>query len=217
MFTGLIEEVGTINHIKRGADSSQITINSLIVIKDINIGDSISTNGICLTVIDFNTKSFTVDVMSETLKVTNLGTLLKGDKVNLERALRLQDRLGGHLVSGHVDGIGEIVDLKSEDNAKIITVSTQSKLLRYIIYKGSIAIDGISLTVFYVDDSIFKVSVIPHTNSITTLLDKNVGDTVNLECDIIGKYIEQLIKPTDAKDKSKADISINFLRENGFI
>lgn len=217
MFTGLIEEVGTIDHIKRGADSSQITINSLIVIKDINIGDSISTNGICLTVIDFNTQSFTVDVMSETLKVTNLGTLLKGDKVNLERALRLQDRLGGHLVSGHVDGIGEIVDLKSEDNAKIITVSTQSKLLRYIIYKGSIAIDGISLTVFYVDDSIFKVSVIPHTNSITTLLDKNVGDTVNLECDIIGKYIEQLIKPTDAKDKSKADISINFLRENGFI
>lgn len=217
MFTGLVEEIGTINSIKKGADSSQITINSKKVIEDINIGDSISTNGVCLTVVDFNKQSFTVDIMSETLRVSSLRTLLNGDKVNLERALRLGDRLGGHMVSGHIDGVGEIVNLKSQDNAKIITISTSNELLRYIIYKGSIAIDGISLTVFYVDDSSFKVSIIPHTNNITTLLDKNIGDAVNLECDMIGKYIERLIKPIDVKDKSKSDISVSFLSENGFI
>lgn len=217
MFTGLVEEVGTINSIKKGADSSQITINSTKVIEDINIGDSISTNGVCLTVVDFNKQSFTVDIMSETFRVSSLRTLLNGDKVNLERALRLGDRLGGHMVSGHIDGVGEIVSLKSQDNAKVITISASNELLRYIIYKGSIAIDGISLTVFCVDDSTFKVSIIPHTNNITTLLDRNIGDTVNLECDMIGKYIERLIKPIDVKDKSKSDISVSFLSENGFI
>lgn len=217
MFTGLVEEIGTVSSIKKGTDSSQIIINATKVIEDIHIGDSISTNGVCLTVIDFNKQSFTVDIMSETLRASSLKTLLNGDKVNLERALKLGDRLGGHMVSGHIDGIGEIINLKSQDNAKVITISTSSELLRYIIYKGSVAIDGISLTVFCVDDTTFKVSIIPHTNNITTLLDKNIGDTVNLECDMIGKYIERLIKPIDQKNKSKSDISVNFLSENGFI
>ena len=217
MFTGLVEEVGTLSAIKKGTDSSQLTINSTKVIEDIKLGDSIATNGICLTVISFTSQSFTVDVMSETLRVSSLGTLSKGDNVNLERALKLGDRLGGHMVSGHIDGVGEIVNLKAEDNATVITIAASDELLRYIIYKGSIAIDGVSLTVFYVDDSVFKVSIIPHTSSVTTLLDKNMGDTVNLECDMIGKYVERLLKPLNTNDKPKKDISVSFLSENGFI
>lgn len=217
MFTGLVEEVGNISSIKKGSDSSQITINAKKIIEDMNIGDSISTNGICLTVISFSSHSFTVDIMSETLRVSSLGELSIGDKVNLERALRLGDRLGGHMVSGHIDGVGNIVSFKAEDNAKVITISASSDLLRYVIYKGSISIDGVSLTVFYVDDAVFKVSIVPHTSSVTTLLDKSVGDVVNLECDMIGKYVEKLLSPSDIKDKPKADLSMSFLSDNGFI
>lgn len=217
MFTGLVEEVGTVSSIKKGNYSSQITINSTKVVEDVNLGDSISTNGICLTVISFTSRSFTVDVMTETLRVSSLRSLTKGDKVNLERALKLGDRLGGHMVSGHIDGVGDIINLKPEDNAVVITIAASSELLRYIIYKGSITIDGISLTVFYVDDTVFKVSIIPHTSNITTLLDKNIGDQVNLECDMIGKYVERLIKPLKTKDKPKNDISVSFLTDNGFI
>lgn len=217
MFTGLVEEIATINSIKKGNISSQITINSTKVIEDIKIGDSISTNGICLTVTSFTRDTFTVDVMAETLRVSSLSRLANGDKVNLERALRLGDRLGGHMVSGHIDGIGAIEDFKTEDNAKIVTISTSSKLLRYIIYKGSIAIDGVSLTVFYVDNNVFKVSIIPHTASVTTLLDKNIGDKVNLECDMIGKYIEKLLLPNHTNSRTKDNISLSFLTDNGFI
>ncbi len=217
MFTGLVEEVGTINSIKKGSDSSQITINAKKIIEDIKIGDSIATNGICLTVISFSSHSFTVDIMSETLRVSSLSNLSIGDSVNLERALRLGDRLGGHMVSGHIDGVGNIASFKAVDNATVITVSASSELLRYIIYKGSIAIDGVSLTVFYVDDSVFKVSIVPHTSNVTTLLDKNVGSVVNLECDMIGKYVEKLLTPNNIKDKPKADLSMSFLSDNGFI
>lgn len=221
MFTGLIEEIGTISSIKKGSDSSEITIKSRKVIEDIKLGDSIATNGICLTVTSFSSNSFTVDIMSETLKVSSLSSLSTGDKVNLERALKFSDRLGGHMVSGHIDGTGDIISFKAEDNATIITISTSSDFLKYIIYKGSIAIDGVSLTVFYVDDSIFKTSIIPHTSSVTTLLDKNVGAKVNLECDMIGKYVEKLLLTNDKSDrsnnKSKNDISVNFLSDNGFI
>ena len=217
MFTGLVEEIGIISSIKKGSDSSEITIDSLKVIKDLNIGDSISTNGICLTVTRFTLKNFTVDIMSETLRVSSLSELNLGNKVNLERALRLGDRLGGHMVSGHIDGVGNIVDFKSEDNATVVTISASYDLLRYIIYKGSIAIDGVSLTVFYVDDNVFKISIIPHTSSVTTLLDKKVGDKVNLECDMIGKYVEKLLLSNNRNDSSKNDISINFLNDNGFI
>lgn len=217
MFTGLVEEVGTISSIKKGSNSSEITINSTKVIEDVSLGDSIATNGICLTVTGFTRKTFTVDIMAETLRVSSLASLNIGDEVNLERALRLGDRLGGHMVSGHIDGVGSIVSFEREDNATVVTISASEDLLRYIVYKGSIAIDGVSLTVFYVDKNIFKVSIIPHTKSVTTLLDKEIGDKVNLECDMIGKYVEKLLMPTSASNDSKSNISMGFLNENGFI
>ena len=217
LFTGLVEEVGTISSVKKGNISSQITIRSKKVIEDIKIGDSIATNGICLTVTEFTDSTFTVDVMSETLRVSSLESLSNGDKVNLERALRLGDRLGGHMVSGHIDGTGNIESFKAEDNATIVTISASSDLLRYVIYKGSIAIDGVSLTVFYVDESVFKVSIIPHTSMVTTLLDKSIEYRVNLECDMIGKYVEKLLVPVTTKDRAKDNISMSFLTDNGFI
>ena len=217
MFTGLIEEVGVVKSVKKGADSAQITISAEKVISDVNLGDSVCTNGICLTVTSFSSNYFTVDVMAETMRKTNLNYLSPGDKVNLERALRLGDRLGGHIVSGHIDGIGTISNLEKEDNATWITVSSSYDILKYVIYKGSIAIDGVSLTVAYVDDSVFKVSIIPHTKDVTILLDKKIGDTVNLECDMIGKYVEKMLSPKPVNNESKSNISMNFLEQNGFI
>lgn len=217
MFTGLVEEVGTISSIKKGSNSSEITINSTKVIEDVSLGDSIATNGVCLTVTGFTRKTFTVDIMAETLRVSSLSSLNMGDEVNLERALRLGDRLGGHMVSGHIDGVGNIVSFEKEDNATVVTISASEDLLRYIVYKGSIAIDGVSLTVFFVDKNIFKVSIIPHTKSVTTLLDKDIGDKVNLECDMIGKYVEKLLMPISSSNDSKSNISMSFLSDNGFI
>ncbi|AFS79591.1 riboflavin synthase subunit alpha [Gottschalkia acidurici 9a] len=217
MFTGLVEEIGTIKSIKKGTNSAQITIIADKVLLDVNLGDSICTNGVCLTVTSFCPNCFTVDVMAETMRKSNLDALTPGKKVNLERALRLGDRLGGHMVSGHIDGIGTISNLEKEDNATWVTISTSYDLLKYIVYKGSIAIDGVSLTVAYVDDSNFKVSIIPHTKDITTLLDKKVGDKVNLECDMIGKYVEKMLSPKDAITESKGSVTVDFLKDHGFI
>lgn len=220
MFTGLIEEIGTISFISKGAKSSIINISALLVLEDLKLGDSISTNGICLTVTEFTTSSFTVDIMSESLRVSSLGTLMSGDKVNLERAMRLGDRLGGHMVSGHIDGVGKIESFTEEDNATIVAITAPTNLLKYVIYKGSIAVDGVSLTVFYVNDTLFKVSIIPHTSITTTLLEKMIGETVNLECDMIGKYVEKLLaygEQSKTADQPKADLSMSFLRDNGFL
>lgn len=215
MFTGLIEEIGTLQAVVRGAKSASLTIAARRVLEGIKLGDSISTNGVCLTVISFNDKSFTVDVMPETMRRSNLKKLQPGSPVNLERALRLGDRLGGHMVSGHIDGVGQIKAIEEEDNATWVTVTAEKEQLRYIIEKGSIAIDGTSLTVAYVDDKIFKVSIIPLTRDETTLLSKKIGDEVNLECDMIGKYVERLTLFGETENKKK-DINLNFLRENGF-
>ncbi|HCW04607.1 MAG TPA: riboflavin synthase, partial [Clostridium sp.] len=193
MFTGIVEEIGKINSIKRGEKSVSLTIDAKKILEDVKLGDSISTNGVCLTVTHFTNSNFTVDVMAETVRKSNLGLLSPGMDVNLERAVKISDRLGGHIVSGHIDGIGNIREVEKEDNAVWITVEAEKGILKYIIYKGSIAIDGISLTVAYVDDQVFKVSIIPHTKNSTTLFNKSIGDTVNLECDLIGKYIEKLI------------------------
>lgn len=220
MFTGLVEEVGTVASIKKGINSSKITINAKKVLEDVILGDSIATNGICLTVVEFTQTSFTVDVMKESLRVTNLGNLKTGDKLNLERALRLGDRLGGNIVSGHIDGTGKIESFLKEDNAVVVTISASYDLLRYIIYKGSIAIDGVSLTVFSIDDTSFKVSIIPHTGVETTLLTKAIKDTVNLECDMVGKYIEKLIlnrEKTNLRQPNRKDLSMSFLNEFGFL
>lgn len=218
MFTGIIEEIGEIKSVKHGAKSSLLTISASKVLEGTKLGDSICTNGVCLTVTKCSSGIFEADVMAESIRRTNLGNLKPGDKVNLERALRLCDRLGGHIVSGHVDGTGKILSLEKEDNAVWVTIETRPEILKYIIEKGSITIDGISLTVAYVDTGIFKVSIIPHTGEETTLLKKKPGDQVNLENDLIGKYVEKLLvsRDTDA-EPVKETISEDYLRKYGFI
>jgi len=215
MFTGIIEETGSIRQISRGSKSVKLTVEASLVLEDTNIGDSISTNGICLTVVEKNNHSFTVDVMAETLRKSNLNNLTIGSRVNLERALRLSDRLGGHILSGHVDGQGVIREIIAEDIARVIRVGTTQELLRYIVPKGSIAIDGISLTVMDVDDKSFSVSIIPHTATVTTLWDKHPGDAVNLETDMIAKYVEKLLKKSPSEHE-KQDINMEFLHQHGF-
>lgn len=216
MFTGIIEEVGVISDIKVGTKESKVTINATKVLEDTKIGDSISTNGVCLTVTNLTNKYFQADIMDETFRRSNLGELSKGSKVNLERALTLKDRLGGHIVSGHIDGTGLISSIKKENNAVWIGINTSSEVLRYIVLKGSITIDGISLTVAYVDDKCFKVSIIPHTGEETILLDKGIGEKVNLECDIISKYVEKLLGIKKEEVKTSL-IDEEFLKNNGFI
>lgn len=216
MFTGLVEEIGIIEAIVSGEKSMKISVKAKKILENIKIGDSISTNGVCLTVTDFTKNSFTVDVMPETMRLTNLGKLKKGSYVNLERALKVSDRLGGHIVSGHIDGTGSIKDYKDEDNATWVTIETSRNVIKYIIPKGSISIDGTSLTVVDVFENSFRVSLIPITKKETIILMKKVGDEVNLECDIVGKYIERLLKFEDNK-KDKETIDINFLMENGFL
>lgn len=217
MFTGIVEEIGTITHIKNGVKSSKLIINCNKVLEKTEIGDSICTNGVCLTVTNINKGTFEADVMSETIRKSNLNTLKIGSKVNLERALSLSTRLGGHLVSGHIDGTGYIKDLKKEDTAIWITIKTSVDILRYIVYKGSITIDGISLTIAYVDNDVFKVSIIPHTLQQTILSSKNIGDSVNLECDMIGKYVEKLLGISNSDKQQSNNINETFLKENGFI
>jgi riboflavin synthase len=215
MFTGLVEEIGKVQSIVKSAKSARITIKASKVLEDVKLGDSISTNGVCLTVTEFDAKSFIVDVMAESMRRSNLNNLSPGDEVNLERALKVGDRLGGHIVSGHIDGVGTIAKYEEEDNAVWITISTSSELLKYIVQKGSIAIDGVSLTVAYVDDSVFKVSIIPHTKDVTTLLRKKAGEKVNLECDMVGKYIEKLLGVKEQAPVNQG-IDFNFLSEHGF-
>lgn len=216
MFTGLIEEIGKVQSIIKSARSAKIKIKASKVIENIKLGDSISTNGVCLTVTEFTSNNFVVDVMAETMRKSSLSVLSAGDEINLERALRVGDRLGGHLVSGHIDGIGTISSCEKEDNAVWLSVSTVPEILRYIVQKGSITIDGVSLTIAYVDEKLFKVSIIPHTNEVTTLLRRDVGDIVNLECDVVGKYIEKLILFKE-EEPIKQNINMDFLSQNGFI
>ncbi|MBP3916441.1 MULTISPECIES: riboflavin synthase [unclassified Clostridium] len=217
MFTGIIEELGVIQEIKKSSKSSKLLIKANKVLENTNVGDSICTNGVCLTVTDLKANSFEADVMAETLRRSNLGDLTVGSKVNLERALTLESRLGGHIVSGHIDGVGEIISLVKEDNATWVTVKAKSDILRYVVLKGSITIDGISLTVAYVDENVFKVSIIPHTAQETTLLNKSIGETVNLECDVISKYVEKLMGLTTKEENKKNTLlTEDFLKENGF-
>jgi riboflavin synthase len=211
MFTGIIEEEGFIKSIRAGGRSSRIVISATKILEDLKIGDSINTDGVCLTVTEFSPSTFTVDVMPETMLRSTFGKLKPGSKVNLERALRLSDRLGGHIVSGHIDGTGILEKIRKDENAVWLSIAAEEPILRYIVEKGSVAIDGISLTVAKVDRRAFEVSVIPYTQVETTILAKKTGDAVNIECDIIGKYIEKLSKTNGGK------IDVNFLAENGFV
>jgi riboflavin synthase len=193
MFTGIIEEVGEIAAIKRGAKSCELLIKGNVIFSDLKIGDSVAVNGVCLTATTINSDTFSAGVMAETMRRSGLGNLQKGSKVNLERAMAADGRFGGHIVSGHIDGMGFVQSLVREDNAVWVTITADEAIMRYIVEKGSIAIDGISLTVAKVFKDAFSVSIIPHTGSETTLLTRKSGDRVNLECDIIGKYVEKLV------------------------
>lgn len=193
MFTGIVEEIGQVTCIKKGRDSARMTFKAEKILSDIEIGHSISVNGICLTVIAFDHSSFSVDVMHESLKRTNLGDLNVASSVNLERAMPANGRFDGHIVSGHIDGRGKISQIEDDDNARWFTIQTTSSLLQYIVEKGSITVDGISLTVAWVNDLAFAVSIIPHTLDQTILSKRRIDDTVNLEVDVIGKYVHKLL------------------------
>ena len=222
MFTGIVEEIGTIRKIDKGVSSCSITVQADKVLHGSQVGDSIAVNGVCLTATGISGNIFTADVMPETLRRSGLGQLTGGSRVNLERAMAAGGRFGGHIVSGHIDGTGTIRELKREDNAVWVTIDCSPKILRYIIEKGSIAIDGISLTVAYVDDTCFKVSIIPHTAGETT-----PGKVVNLENDVVGKYVEKLLMPYKGDDtdeklsngnaSDRSGLDMKFLAENGFM
>jgi riboflavin synthase len=211
VFTGIIEETGKVKNIVRGARSISLEIEAGKVLEDTKPGDSIATNGVCLTVTSMTRNAFCADVMPETMRMTNLGLLKPGDRVHLERALTLASRLGGHLLAGHVDGTGRIVGVDREDTAVWLTVTATPAVLKYIVNKGSVAVDGVSLTVAYVDESVFKVSVIPHTQQATLLTAKHSGDIVNIENDMLVRYVEKLLGKQETKGMSLA-----FLVENGF-
>lgn len=213
MFTGIVEEIGVISGIKQGKNSEILTIKAKKVLEDTKIGDSIAVNGICLTVTALSSDSFTADVMHETINRSSLSKLKYGSKVNLERAMPVNGRFGGHIVSGHVDGIGTIINIKPDDNAIWYKIQANQQILKYIVEKGSITIDGISLTVAKVSETDFSISAIPHTVEQTILKEKRQGDIVNLETDILAKYIEKLLNPTQNK---QSKITKEFLLEYGF-
>ena len=212
MFTGIIEEIGRIKSVKRGGHTVVLEIEAQKVLEDTRIGDSIATNGVCLTVTAMESNSFSADVMPETMSRSNLGELRPGDRVNLERALCLNSRLGGHLVAGHVDGTGRLVSKEQDENAIWLTIAASDDVLRYIIEKGSITIDGVSLTIAYVDEQVFKVSIIPHTQEETTLTAKRIGAVVNLENGMIAKYVEKLM----GGEKKRGGLTLDFLQSHGF-
>ena len=215
MFTGIVEEVGTIRAIRRGAHSSVLSIQAKTVLSDLSIGDSVAVNGVCLTAVSKDSGGFSADVMHETLNRSSIGARTVGSRVNLERAMAADGRFGGHIVSGHIDGTGTIAALRRDDNAVWYTVKADPALLRYIVEKGSIAIDGISLTVATVETDRFSVSLIPHTAAVTILGEKRPGDVVNLETDIIGKYVERLMQPKHPV-QPQSKITLEFLAQNGF-
>lgn len=215
MFTGIIEEMGTVKSLSVRSESAKIQLVARKILADIRLGDSVAVNGVCLTVASFTPQGFTADVMPETLRRTNLLELKPGQQVNLERALALGGRLGGHLVSGHIDGAGRIRDRRLEENAVSLWITAPPEILRVIVSKGSIAVDGVSLTVADVSHDAFLVSLIPHTAAQTTLGSRAPGETVNLENDIIGKYVERFL--TISQDLDKRELSIDFLKANGFV
>lgn len=218
MFTGIIEELGRLREMVRGPQSARLVLEGQVVLEGTKLGDSIAVNGVCLTVTELKGNTFAVDVMAETLNKTNLAELTVGERVNLERALRVGDRLGGHIVSGHIDGVGTIVREEHLDIAKIVEIEAPPAVLKYVVEKGSIAIDGVSLTVVKVTDRTFSVSLIPHTAHLTTLGFKQTGRRVNLEADVIGKYVERLLNWREpANGQGEGKITWEFLASHGFL
>ncbi|ATO28452.1 riboflavin synthase [Bacillus atrophaeus] len=215
MFTGIIEETGTIESMKKAGLSMALTIKCSHILDDVKLGDSIAVNGICLTVTAFTKTQFTVDVMPETVKSTSLNGLSKGSKVNLERAMAANGRFGGHFVSGHVDGTAEITRIEEKSNAVYYDLKMDPSLTKTLVLKGSITVDGVSLTIFGLTEDQVTVSIIPHTISETIFSTKTIGSTVNIECDMIGKYMYRFLHKADQK-KNDQSITKAFLSENGF-
>ena len=209
MFTGIVEEIGQIRAVKKGAKSATLTIQGNVIFSDLKLGDSVAVNGVCLTVTEIKNNQFTADIMNETLARSSMGILNIGSYVNLERAMSVKSRFGGHIVLGHIDGVGKISGIKKDDNAIWYTIKTSKNLMRYMIEKGSITIDGVSLTVANVERDNFSVSIIPHTAKETILYQGKIGSIVNLENDIIGKYIENFIS-------TPKGVTNEWLLENGF-
>ena len=193
MFTGIVEEVGIVQLIDKLPQSARIAVKAKKTLRDSKIGDSIAVNGVCLTIINLTSDKFNADISAETLRLTNLGDLKVGSPVNLERSIRLVDRVNGHLVQGHIDEVGKIIDWKDEGDSSLMRVSISLKSMPYIIYKGSITIDGVSLTIANLLDDSFEISLIPHTKEVTTMGQKQVEDPVNIEVDLIGRYVERLL------------------------
>jgi riboflavin synthase len=217
MFTGIVEEMGAITSIEKTLAGTRLTILASAVMGDLKIGDSVSVNGTCLTVVTKGERNFVVEVSPETLSVTTLGQLTGGAPVNLERAMRLNERIGGHLVAGHVDGVGTIRSRHQEGNAICFTIEAPSDILRYCVTKGSITIDGVSLTINEVADHSFNIAIIPHTAKVTILGLKQVNDTVNLESDLIGKYVERLLQERSQLPKTTPVIDKDYLAKRGLI
>ena len=215
MFTGIVEEMGQVEGIQRGRQSAVLTIRAKTVLEGTKIGDSIAVNGVCLTVTSLASDRFTADVMHETLDRSSLAQLRRGGAVNLERAMPADGRFGGHIVAGHIDGTGRVIQIQKDDNAIWYTIQASPQVLRYIVEKGSIAVDGISLTVARVGTDSFAISAIPHTVAQTVLRDRKEGDLVNLETDIIGKYVEKLLTPAP-EAQAAGGITLDFLARNGF-
>ena len=219
MFKGIIEEIGIVRSIITGRRSAVLEIQAKKILEGVTIGDSIATNGVCLTVTSINDVGFTVDVMPETLKRSSLGNLTSGSKVNLERAIKADGRFGGHIVSGHVDACGKVLSVDRDDNAILLKVSVPTELLRFIAIKGSVTLDGTSVTVMDADRKSFTVSLIPHTCSVTTLGLLKPGSPVNVEVDVIARYIERLLSfdsKKDAEPEKQGGLSLEYLIENGF-
>jgi len=220
MFTGIIEGLGTITAVASAGDGKRLSVNADFALEDSRVGDSIAVNGACLTAVRIAGTRFEVDVSPETLTRTTLKTITPGTRVNIERALRLSDRLDGHLVSGHIDGTGRLAYKKAKGNTLWIGVSVAPELTRYLIAKGSVAIDGISLTINVLNDEGFEVTIIPHTAAATTVGLKHTGDAVNIETDMIGKYVEKFIRKGNesaSEDKPETGVDMAFLHKTGFI
>ncbi|CUB36468.1 MULTISPECIES: riboflavin synthase subunit alpha [Bacillus] len=215
MFTGIIEETGTIESMKKAGHSMALTIKCSKILEDVHLGDSIAVNGICLTVTDFTKNQFTVDVMPETVKATSLNDLTKGSKVNLERAMAANGRFGGHFVSGHVDGTAEITRIEEKSNAVYYDLKMDPSLTKTLVLKGSITVDGVSLTIFGLTEDTVTISLIPHTISETNFSEKTIGSKVNIECDMIGKYMYRFLHKAN-ENKTQQTITKAFLSENGF-
>lgn len=219
MFTGIVEEMGAVVSVEKTLKGARLTVLASIVMDDLKIGDSVSVNGVCLTAVSIGKSDFSVDVSPETLAVTTLGGVAVGAPVNLERAMRFNERIGGHLVAGHVDGVGVVKSRRQEGESIVMTVEAPSSILRYCVTKGSIAVDGVSLTINEVTDRAFSVAIIPHTAKVTTLGLKQVNEFLNLESDLIGKYVERLLQERSQLPKTKAPpvIDTDYLQKRGLI